>query len=157
MNKFVEEYRRQLEKGLIQEGYRLLLGFIRDLRIELMNKYSKNFVVGNLYQGQMDVTYFTFTPLALKDKKLKVVLIFNYEKFRFEAWLVGQNKEIQNKYWKIVYGKAEENIYSIPLNSDEAILKAILVENSDVSTPALLVTQIETELLKFVKNVEHYF
>ena len=60
-NEYMYEYRKQLEKGCIQEAYGGLMGYIMDLRIYFKNKYPQYFVSG-IYQGYMDMTYFSFSP-----------------------------------------------------------------------------------------------
>jgi len=35
----------------------------------------------------MDMTYFAFTPSELKEKKLKIAIVYLHEQNRFDAWL----------------------------------------------------------------------
>jgi hypothetical protein len=83
---YMLEYRKQLEKGHVQEAYRGLMGYIMDLRMYLKNKYPEYFISG-IYQGYMDMTYFSFTPDSLKSLKLKIAVVFIYDTFKFEVWL----------------------------------------------------------------------
>jgi Family of unknown function (DUF7000) len=90
----INEYRRQLEKGAIQKAYRGVMEYIMDLRTNLKNKYPDYFVSGSIYYGYMDMTYFSFFPKSLKDRNLKIAIVFLHEPFRFEAWLAGVNKQV---------------------------------------------------------------
>ena len=72
--------------------------FISGLKTDLEKNYP-NYVVSSLYLGYMDMTYFAFRPSDLKNKKLKIALVFLHEQGRFEAWLGGSNK-IGYKYDK---------------------------------------------------------
>ncbi|BDZ71906.1 DUF7000 family protein [Methanobacterium petrolearium] len=94
-HEYMQEYKNQLENGNIQEAYRGLMGYIRDLRIYFKNKYHE-YSVSGIYQGYMDMTYFSFTPESLMHRKLKIAIVFIHETFRFEVWLAGSNKKVQN-------------------------------------------------------------
>ena len=95
------EYREQLKKGTIQKAYRGLMEYLMVLRTYFMNKYPESFVSGSLYHGYMDMTYFSFIPESIKNLKLKPVIVFVHEAFRFDVWLAATNKQVQEKYWKL--------------------------------------------------------
>ena len=96
-NANMQEYRRQLEKGSIKEAYRGLMNYFNTLRRHFEKKYPDHFVSGSIYQGYMDMTYFSFTPKTLLAKKLKIAIVYLHEEFRFEVWLIGYNKKIQER------------------------------------------------------------
>jgi hypothetical protein len=95
-NQYMDVYKKEMKKGTIRNAYKGLMGYILDLRTHFKNKYPEYFISG-LYYGYMDMTYFSFSPESLKDKKLKIAIVFIHETVRFEVWLSGQNKEIQRK------------------------------------------------------------
>ena len=64
----MNEYRKQLEKGTIQEAYKGLMEYIMDLRTHFKNKYPDYVISGSIYYGFMDMTYFSFFPKSLKDQ-----------------------------------------------------------------------------------------
>jgi hypothetical protein len=103
----------------------------------------------------MDMTYFAFFPASLKQRKLKVGIVFLHEAFRFEVWLFGYNKKIQKKYWDIFKEKSW-NKYRIPLNLKgvDSILEHVLVDNPDFSDLNVLTEQIEKGTLDFIENIE---
>src|SRR5512138_753389 len=90
----VEELQKQLKKGKIQKAYRALLSYMMGLRTHFANKYGESSVSG-LYQGYMDMTYFALFPSSLKSLDLKIAIVFNYDAFRFEAWLAARNRKVQ--------------------------------------------------------------
>ena len=98
---YMNEYRKQLEKGVIKEAYRGLMEYIMELRLHFKNKYPDYFVSGSIYFGYMDMTYFSFTPESLKCRNLKIAIVFVHDTFRFEVWLGGYNKKVQSKYWEL--------------------------------------------------------
>ena len=103
----MQEYKKQLEKGAIKQAYKGLMEYFNSLRLYFEKKYPDYFVSGSIYQGYMDMTFFSFTPKSLKSQKLKVAIVYLHEAFRFEVWLVGYNKKIQTKYWKLIKARAQ--------------------------------------------------
>ncbi len=67
----MNEYRKQLEKGTIQEAYKGLMEYFMDLRTYFKNKYPDCFVSSNIYYGYMDMTYFSFIPRIIKTSKFE--------------------------------------------------------------------------------------
>ena len=128
---FINEYRKQLEKGAIQRAYQGLMKYIMDLRTQFSKKFP-DFAPGNIYRGYMDMTYFPIFPKSLKSRKLKIALVFIHETIRFEVWLVGYNKQIQTKYWKL-FKETDCNRYCIPatVKGVDSIVEYTLVDNPD--------------------------
>ncbi|MFC2068739.1 DUF7000 family protein [Chloroflexota bacterium] len=69
-HEYIDEYRKQLGKGYIKKAYKGLMKYIMDLRSYFKNNYSDYFVSSNIYYSYMDMTYFSFFPQSLKDRKL---------------------------------------------------------------------------------------
>jgi hypothetical protein len=95
----LQAFHEQLKNGSVQRAYQGLIQYNLDLKTYLAKKHPTYSVSGSLYQGYMDMTYFSFTPGSLTERKLKVAIVFVYETFRFEAWLAAVNKQVQAKYW----------------------------------------------------------
>lgn len=150
------EYRKQLEKGHVQEAYRGLMGYIMDLRTYLKNKYPE-YSVSGIYQGYMDMTYFSFTPDSLKSLKLKIALVFIYDTFKFEVWLAGSNKNVQKEYWELFTEKSPDK-YHIPssIKGRDSIVENVLVENPDFGDLDILTEEIENGTLKFMADVVEF-
>jgi len=153
----INEYRKQLKKGLIQKAYRGLMETVMDLRTHFKNKYPEYSVSGGIYYGYMDMTYFACFPESLKRRKLKVAVVFIHEPFRFEAWLAGTNKQVQSRYWKL-FRESGWNKYRIPSSTrgTDSILECILADNPDFSDPEALTKQIESGTLRFIRHVEGF-
>jgi hypothetical protein len=156
-HEYINEYRKQLEKGAIQEAYRGLMESIMDLRTYLKNKYPDYFVSGSIYYGYMDMTYFSFYPKSLKHRNLKIAIVFIHDTFKFEVWLAGSNKKVQTKYWKLIK-ESDWNKYHIVSTTKgvDSIIEYTLVDNPDFSDIDTLTKQIEIETLKFIKDVESF-
>ena len=64
------EYKKQLEKGMIQKAYQGLLEYMLSLKKHFTNKYPDYSLPGCLYSGYMDMTYFSILRKSLKARDL---------------------------------------------------------------------------------------
>ena len=151
------EYRKQLEKGAIQKAYQGLMEYIMHLRTYFQNKYPDYFVSSSIYYGYMDMTYFSFIPPSLKERKLKPAIVFVYDTFRFEIWLAASNKQIQSKYWELIKESGWDMYHLVrSIEGYDSIIEDVLVEEPDFSDLGSLTEQIEKGTLKFIKDVESF-
>jgi len=154
LNECIQKYKEQMERGDIQKAYKGLMEFMLNLRNNLADKYPVYSTSGNLYFGYMDMTYFSFTPEELKNKKLKIAIVFLHDKISFEVWLAGANKGIQSKYWKL-FKDTGWNKYHIPesIVGIDSIIESELCPNPDFDNLHLLAKQIEKGTLKFINDI----
>ncbi len=152
----VEELRRQLGKGAIQQAYRALLSYMMGLRTHFANRYGAHAVSG-LYQGYMDMTYFALSPPSLKRRDLKVAIVFNYDAFKFEAWLAARNRKVQRQYWELFRdgGWAGFRVVT-PAAGIDSIVECDLTGNFDLGKPDALTSEIEHATNAFIGNVERF-
>ncbi len=157
LNDYINEYKKQIAKGDIKEAYKGLMEYILNLRTYFNNKYPDYFVSGSIYQGYMDMTYFSFFPKSLKDRKLKIGIVFIHDKCRFEVWLFGYNKQIQTKYWKL-FKESNWNKYHLPSTTKgvDSIMEYLLVDNPDFNDLDSLTKHIESGTFKFIEDVENF-
>ena len=155
-NQYMDEYKKEMEKGIIRNAYKGLMDYIMDLRTYFKNNYPDYFVSG-LYYGYMDMTYFSFSPESLKDRKLKIAIVFIHETVRFEVWLAGYNKQIQTEYWEL-FKKSNWDKYQIVPTTEgfDSIVEHVLIGNPDFSDLDKLTKQIEEGTLKFIQDVEEF-
>jgi DNA gyrase inhibitor GyrI/AraC-like DNA-binding protein len=155
LNEYKKDYKLQIEIGNIPKAYKGLMGFMKNLRTYFINNYTVDYVIGSIYSGDMTITYFPFTPKTLKEQKLKIAIVFNHQKVRFEIWLAGQNKQIQKKYWEIFKG-SDWNKYHIPSTIDDgfSIVDNVLIENPNFDNLEILTEQIETRAMEFIKEIK---
>ena len=153
----INEYRKQLKKGDIQAAYRGLMEYMMGLRTHFMQKYPDYDVPGSIYYGYMDMTYFPVFPKSIKERKLKIAVVFLHEAFRFEVWLSGVNRQVQKQYWELIK-ESGWNKYEIasPAKGVDSIVELMLVDNPDFSDLAVLTQQIETGVLKFIQNIKSF-
>lgn len=154
----INEYKKQLKKGAIQQAYKGLMEYIMGLRTYFQKKYPDHFVSGSIYYGYMDMTYFALVPKSLKQHKLKIAVVFNYETFRFEVWLSGANRRVLEKYWKLIKESGWNKYKLVPQEEKwvDSILEHVLVDDPDFSDLDALTKQIEKATLKFTRDVENF-
>jgi hypothetical protein len=153
----MREYRTQLAKGCIQRAYRGLMQYMMALRTHFEKHYPGFSVPGSLYTGYMDMTYFSIVPEALKERKLKVAIVFLHEVCRFEAWLAGANKQVQVRTWRLFKDNKWDKHRLVPTTEGEdAIVQSVLVEEPDFGNLDALTAQIERGALKFIRDVEGF-
>jgi hypothetical protein len=154
---YMDEYKKQLAKGAIQKAYKGLMEYIMGLKTHFQSKYPDYFVSGSIYYGYMDMTYFSFFPKAIQDRKLKIAVVFVHETCRFEVWLAGYNKQVQEKYWKLFKESGWNEYQVVPTTEGvDAIVEHVLVENPDFGELDALTKQIEGATLKFIGDVEGF-
>jgi len=156
MPEYIKEYKKQMEKGAIQKAYQGLMEYIMDLRKQFSKKFPE-LPPGNIYHGYMDMTYFPIFPESLKSRKLKIAIVFIHETIKFEVWLVGYNKHIQAKYWKL-FKAGVWNKYRMPatIKGVDSIIEHTLVDNTDFSDLDTLTEQIEKGILTFIDDIETF-
>ena len=154
---YINEYRKQLERGAIKKAYKGLMEYILDLKTHFKNKYPDYFVSGSIYHGYMDMTYFSFIPESIQRRKLKIAIVFIHDTIRFEVWLAGYNKQVQQKYWKL-FKESSWNKYHITptVKGVDYIIDYTLVDNADFSDLDALTKQIEKGTLNFIKDIENF-
>lgn len=153
LDKKIQEYRTQLRKGYIQKAYKNIITFMSSLKSHLGKNYP-DYVVSSLYLGYMDMTYFAFTPSDLKNKKLKIALVFLHEQGRFEAWLGGSNRKVQAEYIERMRHKnLGKYKLSKVLPGVDSIIESILVEQPDFNNPEDLKIQIDRKTIEFINDI----
>lgn len=151
------EYRNQLEMGSIQKAYKGLMDFFGNLKSHFNKKHPEFSAAGSLYFGYMDMTYFALFPEILKQRGLKIAIVFLHEQFRFEVWLAGVNKQVQTKYWNLFKEDGWEKYPTVSsLKGADSIVESILVEDPDFNDLEALTRQIENGTLKFIQEIESF-
>ena len=152
----MSELRRQLGKGSIQKAYRALLSYMMDLRTDFKNRCPDSAVSG-LYQGYMDMTYFALFPPSVKHRDLKIAIVFNYDAFRFEAWLTGRNRKVQQQYWEL-FRDSQWPKYRVitPGRGVDSVIECDLAKDFDFGDRDALTLSIETATAAFIDDVARF-
>ncbi|CAM4135860.1 MULTISPECIES: DUF7000 family protein [Flavobacterium] len=154
LNKYVSAYQDQLKKGDILIAYNELVKFVMKLRTEFIKTLSDQYSFAGVLHGYMDYTYFYYSNDFLKTKKLKFGLVLNHLEMRFDVWLLGNTKPIQEKYWKLSKNtKWNKDKDEMP---EYAILETTLVENPDFNDLDKLAERIEVQMIKSSDEILNY-
>ncbi len=149
----IREYHALLKAGSIQKAYRGIMGFMANLKVYLEKKYP-TYLTSALYLGYMDMTYFAFTPESLKNKKLKIAVVFLHEECRFDVWLGATNRRIQSDF---IDKLRNQDLGAYQLSAVgpgvDSIIESILVDEPDFDRLDELKTRIEDKLLPFIEDV----
>ena len=96
-------------------------------------------------------------PSSLKRLDLKIAIVFNYDAFRFEAWLAARNRKVQREYWELFKDSqwAEYRLVA-PAGGIDSILECDLAKDFDLSDPDDLTSKIGTKTSAFIDSVESF-
>ena len=94
LNQLINDYTCHLQQGEIQLAYKGILEFSGKLRAYFIKKYP-HWDTSSIYQGYMDISYFSLSTKPLKDKGLKIAIVYLHEKGDFEVWLSARKRNIQ--------------------------------------------------------------
>jgi hypothetical protein len=150
-------YKKEMQQGTILRAYRGLMAYLMALRTQFAARYPDYVISGSLYMGFMDMSYFSFTPKALAERKLKIAVVFLHETCRFEVWLAAANKQVQTRIWQQIKASGWTK-YPLVASTQgaDAVIEHILVAEPDFSDLPALSGQIERGTLRFIQDVEEY-
>ena len=153
LNYVIREYTAQLQKGQIQEAYKGIMTFMAGLKTYLQSRHTQYTTTG-LYFGYMDMTYFAFTPPELKDRNLKIAIVYLHEENKFELWLGGTNRKVQAQFIEIFKGKVIAP-YKLSLVSPgvDSIIESIISEQPDFDNADELMKIIEEKTVEFANQI----
>lgn len=94
MQSRIETYAKLLRSEDLAGAYREILSFLSSLRGELAKKFPDH-ACQALYAGYLDMSYVACTPPSLKERNLKVAIVYLHAPMRFEIWLGAVNRGVQ--------------------------------------------------------------
>jgi len=153
LNDCINEYTTQLRKGEIQKAYKGIMTFMSGLKNYMGTKHPE-YSISGLYFGYMDMTYFAFTPMELKNKKLKIAVVYLHGQNRFEVWLGGSNRKVQAEFIEMLnrkdlcYYKVSEAGPGV-----DSIIEMQIADQPDFEQPEELMQKIEDKTMEFANNV----
>lgn len=129
------------------------MAFMSTLKSYLENNYPEHYISA-LYFGYMDMTYFAFTPPEIKNKGLKIAIVYLHEEGRFEAWLGGNNRKIQADYIEKFSTKDIDKYQLSEIGPGvDSIIESILVKEPNFDDLEGLKDQIETGTIAFIDDM----
>ena len=159
INARISAYQEQIKKGDMQKTYNFLLKYVMQVKASLEKSFSQAYSFGNISPGYLDFSYFPFYNAYLRERKLRFGIVLNHSEMRFELWLMGQNKKIQEEYWGSL--KASSWNQGRTTMPQYALLETILIDHPDFeATDALTAditsrTAIEADkIIAYLKTLE---
>lgn len=157
LNELIKGYTHHVQEGEIQIAYKGIFEFLNRLRTTFIKKYP-HYDVSSIYQGYMDMSYFSLSTKSLKDKGLKIAIVYLHEKGVFEVWLSARNRDIGKRYVSILDSKLsgdDLNLFHDKNNSD-AIIECIVTNTPDFDDQTSLIDTIDQGVEKFVMKISDY-
>lgn len=150
----IREYQCQLKKGQIQKAYKGIMKYMTSLRSALQMNHP-DYLTSSLYFGYMDMSYFSFTPSSLKDRKLKIAIVYLHEENRFEVWLSAVNRSVQKKTADFLR-RRDTGDYKVSVISKgvDSVIEKIIMENPSFEDSDKLGNEIEKKVLSFISDME---
>lgn len=151
----LNEYKTILQTTDLIEAYQEFIKLFRFLRLELEKAMTEYRFQGNIAENGMGYSYFLFWNEELKNKGLKIAVVFVHRDFRFEVWVSGFNRKYQSKYYDILKDKEIPfDLTSSPTKTDYIL--RVPADISDISNGDYVVEKIKSisdELLIFIKHL----
>lgn len=154
LNEYVIAYQKQLQEGKIQIAYKGIMSFMGNLKSYLSEMHS-DYLVGALYFGYMDMTYFAITTTELKDKQLKIAVVYLHQENCFELWLSATNKKIQAQYIDKLKDKDLKGYQlSVSQPGIDSIIESRIIDHPNFNESISLKVELDKLTQKFIEDVK---
>ena len=154
LNQLINDYTCLLKQGEVQAAYRGIIEFVGKLRADYTKNYP-NYDVSSVYQGYMDMTYFSLSTKLLKDKGLKIAIVYLHDKGGFEVWLSARNRDISKRYESVISSFKSDDISVFhDISNLDAIIECTLTGAPDFEDQASLIGLIEQGVETFASEME---
>ncbi|CAM2837142.1 DUF7000 family protein [Erysipelothrix tonsillarum] len=127
INDQIRIYQDCITRNDLHATYKFLLDFMNQLQRNFKNNMASCFTTRNVLNGYLDYTYFYFDNDHLRSLKLKMGIVLNHKKMKFELWLMGSTKPVQLHFWN--------QFKDTPLNLEADMPQWYVVSVDLVKTP----------------------
>ncbi len=146
----IEIYKEQLHYGHIRTAYLALTKYVAELK----SGFPKTYHTGGISFGYLDYTYFPFFNAYLRSRKLRFGVVLNHEQMQFELWLMGQNGEVQKRYWEILkLSQWNQDRKEMPQYS---VLEVVLENQIDFNNKETMTENIITGAISLASEIQKY-
>ena len=149
----LETYRTLLKMTDLQKAYQEFIRLFRFLRNELERQLPDFRFQSTIAENAMEYAYFSFTNPALKEKGLKLVVVFVHKDFQLELWLSGLNRTAQCR-WAKYFGTCTPpmELTQDPNHTDFVVRLPIKTDLTDGEKMVASVKKAADELLQKVES-----
>ena len=156
LNQLISDYTCNLKQGEVQIAYKVIMEFISKLRGNFVKRYP-DCDISSIYQGYMDMSYFSISSELLKQKGLKIAIVYLHEKGYFEVWLSARNREISKQYYSEFHDKIFDGITIFhDINNQDAIIESALTLSPNFEEQELLTDIIVQGVEQFITTVNNH-
>lgn len=155
-SKYLDNYKNLLLTTELQLFYQEFIKLFRFLRIELEKELPNFSFSSNIVENNMDFSYFQLTDPDLKEKGIKIQIVFVHKDFRFEIWASGYNRKIQSRYYNHLKNQSMKYYLNNNPEKIDYILKAEIEKNIELDNGEIVVSKIKPvvlEMVDFMKNI----
>ena len=149
-NSLVSSYKKHLAQGDLQVAYAELMKYVQSLKTQFSKELVKEYTIGNVFPGNMDITYFYVVNDYLKSHKLKLGLVLNHNKMTFEMWVFGQTKDVQEQYWHLFQSTRWATGTQVPKYS---VVEIVLIESPNFNNLDELSGKVITKFSQISEEV----
>ena len=147
----LETYRTLLQTTDLQKAYQEFIRLFRFLRNELERQMPDFRFQSSITENAMDYAYFSLTNPALKEKCLKLVVVFDHKNFQLEVWLSGVNRTAQCRWaeqWSVCPPPME--LTQEPNRTDFVVRLPVETDLSDGKKTVAAVKEAAVQLLQII-------
>ena len=142
---YIEEYKNIMKNTNLQKGYQEIIKLFRYLKVYFEKEMPEFKFTSNIVENNMDYSYFQFTNDKLKKNKLKIVFVFIHKEFKFQIWLSGINRNIQN-----IYKNTKYNLSINPNKTDYILSKDLNLNYNDLKQSLIY---LKKEVYSFINDI----
>lgn len=154
LNQVIYEYGELVKSGDIKRAYLGIINFMKDFRQNLKKSHPEFSISGDIYQGYMDINFFSMEPEFLRNMDLKVIIAFVHSKTEFEIWLSSNNQKVLDRFKKQLKDQ-DLGEYSLCQDlSTSSLIEKSLVENPDFDKADKLKEELTNKIIEFIKDME---
>jgi hypothetical protein len=103
----------------------------------------------------MDMTYFAITTTELKDKQLKIAIVYLHQENCFELWLSATNKKIQAQYIDKLKDKDLKGYQlSVSQPGIDSIIESRIIDHPNFNESISLRVELDKLTQKFIEDVK---
>ena len=155
-SKYLDNYKNLLLTTELQLFYQEFIKLFRFLRIELEKELPNFSFSSNIVENNMDFSYFQLTDPDLKEKGIKIQIVFVHKDFRFEIWASGYNRKIQSRYYNHLKNQSMKYYLNNNPEKIDYILKAEIEKDIELDNGEIVISKIKhvvLEMVDFMKNI----
>lgn len=146
-------YQNLLQTTQLQKAYQEWFRWFRFLRNELEKQMPDYKFQAAVAENGMEYAYFQFTSSLLKEKGLKIVVVFLHKSFSLEVWLSGINRKTQAIWGARLCSEGTSFSRTVdPMHTDYILRAPVSVDWCDGNAVVTAIEQMVGRLLSEIQT-----